>query len=684
MPLKDELPVIDDRTYADIVDEIRVRIARYTPEWRPVWSDVNDSDPGITLAQVFAWLSEMLLYRMNRVPELNYIKFLELIGIELLAAQPATAEVSFAVAMSDPPNNTPAVVSVPPRTQVSATADDGAPLVFETTRALSAVACRLLSVQSYDGAQYRDLTGPNTAAAEGFHPFGELPRSDGALLLGWAFPEGHPNENSFPSMTLDLAFWTTEPVSDLPRVYQCGDSATRSNASAKLQWEAWNGVDWAALDLLDDATLAFTRGGHMLVRVRANVQMARDYMGAYDSIDPLTNLTRPRLFWLRARLITAQYERAPRLLAVRTNTVPVEQAETVEREVLGGANGTRNQTWQFENAPVIKGSVAIEIDDGTGARVWQAVDDLFGVARDKEVLAINYTSGAVVTGDGENGAIPVANPANPDANVVALKYRFGGGMRGNVAAKAISHLLTPVENIDNGQIENLFAASGGSDEENVDDAKKRARLVLRARERAVTPEDFEFLAQQAGNIKRAKALPLAHPRFPGVKVPGAITVIVVPDSDSLAPTPGEGLLRTVCEFLDARRLLTTEVFIVAPRYITVAISAQVVVRDDANPAAVRLAIENSLSDYFHALKGGDDGNGWPFGGPIRYSRVVQRVFGIDGVDSIPKLVLTVDDEEKPECRDVPLSPIAPNALLILEPGGLQIETLTQREAEAPL
>src|ERR1051326_8436679 len=96
MPLTS--PVIDDRTYDDIVAEIRARIARYTPEWQPVWSDVNDSDPGITLAQVFAWLSEMLLYRMSRVPDLNYIKFLELIGIELLPAQPASAEVSFGVA----------------------------------------------------------------------------------------------------------------------------------------------------------------------------------------------------------------------------------------------------------------------------------------------------------------------------------------------------------------------------------------------------------------------------------------------------------------------------------------------------------------------------------------------------------------------------------------------------------
>ncbi|HEX7793603.1 MAG TPA: hypothetical protein VF456_04590, partial [Vicinamibacterales bacterium] len=84
MPLDSYLPAIDDRRYNDIVAEIRTRIARYAPEWRPgdsAWTDVNDSDPGITIAQVFAWQAEMLLYRLNKVPALNYIKFLELIGI---------------------------------------------------------------------------------------------------------------------------------------------------------------------------------------------------------------------------------------------------------------------------------------------------------------------------------------------------------------------------------------------------------------------------------------------------------------------------------------------------------------------------------------------------------------------------------------------------------------------------
>src|SRR5918992_1459998 len=126
MPLDDLVPALDDRTYDDIVREVRTRIARYAPEWRPgasAWTDVNDSDPGITLAQVFAWQAEMLLYRLNRVPALNYVKFLELIGLELEAAKPARAEVTFPVK----PTHTSPTVLVPLHTQVSADPGDGGP-----------------------------------------------------------------------------------------------------------------------------------------------------------------------------------------------------------------------------------------------------------------------------------------------------------------------------------------------------------------------------------------------------------------------------------------------------------------------------------------------------------------------------------------------------------------------------
>ena len=54
-----------------------------------------------------------------------------------------------------------------------------------------------------------------------------------------------------------------------------------------------------------------------------------------------------------------------------------------------------------------------------------------------------------------------------------------------------------------------------------------------------------------------------------------VTVIVVPDGDGPAPTPSEGTLRTVCAYLDQRRLLTTELYVIKPTYQRVEIHAEV-------------------------------------------------------------------------------------------------------------
>jgi hypothetical protein len=70
------LPDLDDRTFADLVDEARTLIRTYEPEW----TNYNPSDPGVTLIELFAWLAEMLIYRANQVPDRHRIAFLRLLN----------------------------------------------------------------------------------------------------------------------------------------------------------------------------------------------------------------------------------------------------------------------------------------------------------------------------------------------------------------------------------------------------------------------------------------------------------------------------------------------------------------------------------------------------------------------------------------------------------------------------
>src|SRR5262249_30842146 len=181
MPLADLVPIIDDRTYANLVQEARTRIPRYTPEW----TDLNESDPGIALVELFSWMTELLIYRLGKVPQLNYLKFLELIGFELTPARAATAEITFPVQ----PTFTDPYVIVPQGTQVTTdTPDDQGPIVFETDRALIALTAQLDAVQVFEEPTFRDATTANQQRQSGFDAFGPRAANGSALLIGFNSP----------------------------------------------------------------------------------------------------------------------------------------------------------------------------------------------------------------------------------------------------------------------------------------------------------------------------------------------------------------------------------------------------------------------------------------------------------------------------------------------------------------
>ena len=86
-----QAPDLDDRRFQHLVDDAkRMVMARC-----PAWTDHNVSDPGVTLIETFAYMTDLLLYRLNRVPDRLYIKFLELIGLQLFPATSARTGVTF-------------------------------------------------------------------------------------------------------------------------------------------------------------------------------------------------------------------------------------------------------------------------------------------------------------------------------------------------------------------------------------------------------------------------------------------------------------------------------------------------------------------------------------------------------------------------------------------------------------
>jgi predicted phage baseplate assembly protein len=642
MPLT--APNLDDRQFADIVAEAKTLIPRYAPEW----TNFNESDPGITLVELFAWMTEILTYRLNQVPELNYIKFLQLIGIELEPAQPARADVTFTVSRPDITS-----VIVPKGTQLAAADSGGQSLIFELDEALIAIGAQLAALQTFDGSGYTTQTMKNSTPGQWFYPFGQAPKAGNALLLGFSSPI------AFPADQINLAIDLYQDGFTRPVLA----SGAALPPPATIAWEFWNGAQWAAINIDSDGTRAFSQDGHVLFPGPGSAVLAT----------PLGNVS-ASLYWIRVRLETSSYEIAPQVSSVLTNTMSATQAVTFTGEVLGGSDGTPNQTFTVANTPVMvldipqtvlnsDGttvtviSLQLTVDEGQGFLTWQQVDDFFSATATDRVFTVDRNTGQVTFGSGDHGRIPIANSTEPDANIVAQSYRAGGGSEGNVAAGAISQIQNYVPSINT--VTNLLPASGGTDEETVDDAKLRAGMALQSQNRAVTADDFGYLATQApgANVKRALALPLYHPDFPTGQIPGVVTVIVVPDSLAPNPSPNQTTLQAVCQYLDAHRLLTSELYVAGPVYRTIQVQAQLVVSASFDLATIKNSVQTALTTFFDPLIGGQLGTGWPFGGTIYYSDVYRVILSVDGVLRIQdnQLLLFLDGQMQTFCRDVSIN-----------------------------
>ena len=149
MPIKP--PNLDDRRYADIVREARALIPQYCPEW----TNLGDADPGMTLVQLFAWMTEMTIFRLNRVPDKTYIHFLNFIGEERREARPARLVVTFRPNHDDGPVELPAFSRVSTRQQTGVEA-----LRYLTTDRLTVHHCgveRVVVVEAGEAPSVREI-----------------------------------------------------------------------------------------------------------------------------------------------------------------------------------------------------------------------------------------------------------------------------------------------------------------------------------------------------------------------------------------------------------------------------------------------------------------------------------------------------------------------------------------------
>lgn len=183
------------------------------------------------------------------------------------------------------------------------------------------------------------------------------------------------------------------------------------------------------------------------------------------------------------------------------------------------------------------------------------------------------------------------------------------------------------------------------------DALDAIPAEVHRRDRAVIAEDFRDLATEVTGVARAETLPLLHPDTPLVQAAGVVSVVIFPDEDRRnpnAPSPDLGLLRRVAQYLDQRRLVTTELCVIPPTYRQLSVSVGVQVREGYQVDAVRRWVELILRQYLAPLPPlGPDGYGWPLGRAVRRAELEAVAVQVEGVEFLQGLRLAVPSSTGP-------------------------------------
>ncbi len=328
MPLS--LPNLDDRRWAELVEEGRSLILFYAPEW----TDHNIHDPGITVIDLLAWLAEMDLYQLNQIPERHKLKFLALVGIR-----------------PQPPRPARTVLSLTPQAGVSPTLP--ATLEFEgldafaqrtrfrTLDDLTLISVELQAIQFKDHTGFHDLTG-RWQRGEMIDLLGDDPQPGAELYLGFshALPRGIPVSLFFTLLDLQTSEKERTRLIDEAKkrrdacrtpgsLVTCetggrssleeAPAVTLSHHAVRTVWEYFAGAGrWQRLEPsaghITDDTRAFTLNGRVTVTLEA--EMAPESFGHVAA----------KLYYLRCRFVTGAYDAPPNLHNLVINGVLAEQA----------------------------------------------------------------------------------------------------------------------------------------------------------------------------------------------------------------------------------------------------------------------------------------------------------------------------------------------------------------------
>ena len=626
------IPNLDDRTYEQLLEEAKKLIPNYAPEW----TNYNPADPGITLIELFSWLTELLGYRINLVTDEHCLKYLKLLGFRPLGPVPAVVDLTFE-----------AEKQLPLEKGTSFLAEKaGEGIEFELLEAITVFPFRLRKIIANEMEENSDLDfSPDSSHARKFAkgifdrtvanskedlffaPFGLDCRENSELYLGFEL-KGWESGRKIPD---SLSFMCYLYEKDLIEPGRHGEEAEYEFENAKLKWEisvSREGKQWKEIFPTDETKNFRKNGKFQFTGLESWVCSSTDVQ------PPGEKNSREKYFWLRCTLISSEYEYPPRIEKISLNTTIAFQKKKVNELLLGKSSGIPEQVFKLPKTPVLRGSLKLKI----GGELWEEVEDFDGSGPKSPDFTIDSQTGELRFGDGLRGKVP-----QKDAEVLVLEYETCRGKEGNLPAGS-NWAVEGGTRDEKLTINNFKPAAGGQDEEESYEATTRFLQDLKVPYSAVTSKDFEWIAKATPGLRvaQAKAVPNFDPADPAGGE-GCVTVVVIPFSPlerfDHPPVPSAGFMKAVTRHLEKHRLLGTRVQVVAPEYVQVQVKVSISLSKGFSEKEVKKALLTKLKLFLHPAKGGNAGDGWPVGKPVYRSELYRLIMESEGVNSVREITI---------------------------------------------
>jgi uncharacterized phage protein gp47/JayE len=174
---------------------------------------------------------------------------------------------------------------------------------------------------------------------------------------------------------------------------------------------------------------------------------------------------------------------------------------------LGTSDGRSTQSFTIPESGVVNKSITVYVGQGVAFGNWTYVDNLFESGPNDRVFTTSPNEDGtvdVVFGDNVNGAIPQSG------QLISATYKLSVGSAGNIKSLSVTELTFFPGNLDP-QITSYFTvsnsapASGGTDGDTLINIKNKIKAAVSTRRRAVTLEDFSYLANLAEGVGKASA-----------------------------------------------------------------------------------------------------------------------------------------------------------------------------------